>query len=208
MSNPTVNSSSIINRIKTLMNTGDCRDKRSSVGIDNDSTTNFISISGTKIECPEQCKDNCNITITQTTSGKKVDTAPLMCAINKYLNETSNSDQMSKIKTELDLECNSKSSNSLAVNNSLISTCDFGITQAANEQEQCGINFFVNRVINEQKEIDSMTVGDIFFKLILIAVIFVIFVILILVPFAKVNVYVRTFLLIILIACIFGLQKL
>lgn len=187
------------------MNTGECKEKRTTVNVDNNSTANFISISGTKIECPEQCKDKCNITITQSGSSKKVNTAPLMCAINKYLNETSNSEQMSKIKTELDLECNSKSANSLAINDSLISTCDFGITQAANEQEQCGINFFVDRVINEQKEIDSMTVEDIYFKFTLIAVIFVD---LILVPFAKVNVYVRTFLLIILIACIFGLQKL
>ena len=205
MSNSTANSSSIINRIKTLMNTGDCKDKRTFVDIANDSTTNFISISGTKIECPEQCKDNCNITITQTASGKKVDTAPLMCAINKYLNETSNSEQMSKIKTEMDLECNSKSSNALAISNSLISTCDFGITQAANEQEQCGINFFVDRVINEQKEIDSMTTEGVLFKFMLIAVIFLD---LILIPFAKVNILFRIFLLITLIACIFGLQKL
>lgn len=199
------NSSSIINRIKTLMNTGDCRNKRTSVGIDNDSTTNFISISGTKIECPEQCKDNCNITITQTTSGKKVDTAPLMCAINKYLNETSNSEQMSKIKTELELECNSRSSNSLAINDSLISTCDFGITQAANEQEQCGINFFVNRVINEQKEIDSMTTNGVLFKFMIIMGIFLD---LILIPFAKVSTPVRIFLWITIIACIFGLRML
>lgn len=205
MSNNMPNSSSMINRIKTLMNTGDCRDKRSSVGIDNDSTTNFISISGTKIECPEQCKDNCNITITQSGSSKKVDTAPLMCAINKYLDETSNSEQMSKIKTELELECSAKSSNSLAINDSLISTCDFGITQAANEQEQCGINFFVDRVINEQKEIDSMTTEGVIFKFMLIMGIFLD---LILIPFAKVNVYIRTFLLIILIACIFGLRML
>ena len=199
------NSSSIINRIKTLMNTGDCRDKRTSVGIDNDSTTNFISISGTKIECPEQCKDNCNITITQSASGKKVDTAPLMCAINKYLNETSNSEQMSKIKTELELECNSKSSNSLAINDSLISTCDFGITQAANEQEQCGINFFIDRVINEQKEIDSMTTNGVLFKF---ALIMGIFLDLILIPFAKVSTPVRIFLWITIIACIFSLRML
>lgn len=205
MSNSMPNSSSIINRIKTLMNTGDCRNKRTSVGIDNDSTTNFISISGTKIECPEQCKDNCNITITQTTSGKKVDTAPLMCAINKYLNETSNSEQMSKIKTELELECNSRSSNSLAINDSLISTCDFGITQAANEQEQCGINFFVNRVINEQKEIDSMTTNGVLFKFMIIMGIFLD---LILIPFAKVSTPVRIFLWITIIACIFGLRML
>lgn len=205
MSNSMPNSSSIINRIKTLMNTGDCRNKRTSVGIDNDSTTNFISISGTKIECPEQCKDNCNFTITQTTSGKKVDTAPLMCAINKYLDETSNSEQMSKIKTELDLECSAKSSNSLAINDSLISTCDFGITQAANEQEQCGINFFVNRVINEQKEIDSMTINGVLFKFMIIMGIFLD---LILIPFAKVSTPVRIFLWITIIACIFGLRML
>lgn len=187
------------------MNTGDCKDKRTSVDINNDSTTNFISISGTKIECPEQCKDNCNITITQTASGKKVDTAPLMCAINKYLNETSNSEQMSKIKTELDLECSAKSSNSLAIGNSLISTCDFGITQAANEQEQCGINFFIDRVINEQKKIDSMTTNGVIFKF---ALIMGIFLDLILIPFAKVSTPVRIFLWITIIACIFGLRML
>ena len=205
MSNTMPNSTSIINRIKTLMNTGDCKDKKTSVNVENDSTANFISISGTKIECPEQCKDNCNFTITQTTSGKKVDTAPLICAINKYLNETSNSEQMSKIKTELDLECNSKSSNSLAIGNSLISTCDFGITQAANEQEQCGINFFVDRVINEQKKIDSMTTENVIFKFMLIIGIFLD---LILIPFAKVSTPVRIVMWITVIACIFSLRML
>lgn len=198
------NSSSIINRIKTLMNTGECRDKRSTPDI-NDSTTNYISINGTKIECPEQCKDNCNITITQIDNKKKINTAPLMCAINKYLNETSNSEQMSKIKTELELECSAKSSNSLEIENSLISTCDFGIAQFANEQEQCGINFFIDRVINEQKEIDSMTTNGVIFKF---ALIMGIFLDLILIPFAKVSTPVRIFLWVTIIACIFGLRML